>query len=298
MKDVKLLNDWKEAVEQYLYAHLPSLGRDEGGLAAEAAAYSVNVGGKRIRPLLLIASAVLCGSTPDAAMPYAAALEMIHTYSLIHDDLPAMDDDDFRRGQPSCHAAFGEAHAMLAGDGLLTFAFETMLGALVREPSAEAAEAALVIARAAGFRGMIAGQCLDLSDDPFRDAEQRLRTIQEKKTGALIRAAVMAGAALAGAGNHLTGRLDRFAASLGLAFQIKDDLLDAESTSETLGKTIGKDARDNKLTFVTLYGNAEAARHFETEMGIAQSMLDGLAADGVDVSLLAAIWRYLNQRTM
>lgn len=288
----------KAYIDEHLPAFLPAIAKADGGTAAEAAAYSLAVGGKRIRPVLLLAAAQMCGVAKAEALPFAAAVEMIHTYSLIHDDLPAMDNDLLRRGRPSCHAAFGEANAILAGDGLLNLAYETLFEALVVKSTPERLAAAAELARAAGFRGMVGGQCLDLSESLHEEPDKALYTIQRKKTGALIRAAVLAGARLGAAGDDVSGQLTDFADALGLSFQIKDDLLDVQSTSGTLGKTTGKDARDGKLTFVTRYGGREAERIFAAEMARARAALSELEAGGLFVTTLRAIWRYLEQRTV
>ncbi len=253
-------------------------------LVAEAMRYSLFAGGKRLRPVLTLASAEAVAArlgTPEAeavalALPAACALEMIHTYSLVHDDLPAMDDDTLRRGQPTAHVVFGEGLAILAGDALLTEAFALM----AREPVAHSSVSAEVlagrklavlahVAAAAGATGMVGGQALDLAaagalgDEKagaLGDAAEpegpaaRLRAMHEKKTGALIRAAAVAGALMAGAPAELAAAVDAFAAELGLAFQIVDDILDVEGAAADLGKTTGKDARAGKLTYPALYG--------------------------------------------
>lgn len=285
-----------ERIESALSGLLPAISKMEGGRAVEAAAYSLTAGGKRIRPTLLLRTAAMFDIEETVAMPFAAALEMIHTYSLIHDDLPAMDDDDTRRGRPSNHKAFGEANAILAGDGLLNLAYETMLAAIRDNPNEKRIEAASIIGRAAGFHGMIGGQCLDLEEERPHDPEQALRLIQQKKTGALISAAVLAGAALGGASDDVREALLLFSDNLGLAFQIKDDLLDVQSTSKKLGKTVGKDQRDDKLTFVTWYGEAKAERFFSETMQRAKEGLERAAKAGLDVTDLASIWHYLEQR--
>ncbi|MEA4913891.1 MAG: farnesyl diphosphate synthase [Christensenella sp.] len=208
----------------------------------ESMAYSVFSGGKRIRPALCMAACELCGGTPQDALLAACALEMIHTYSLIHDDLPAMDNDDMRRGKPSNHKAFGEANAILAGDGLLSLAFY----ALSLCPHTDA-----LTAISKGAFEMVMGQSLDVNSG---GDESLLRKLQDYKTGALFRAAVGAGAACAGASAAQREALTRFADAYGMLFQITDDILDFEGESSVLGKSVGKDAEEGKTTFVTIYG--------------------------------------------
>ena len=249
------------AIERALLGYLDKAGAPEA--LARAMEYSLMAGGKRLRPRLCMESCRLHGGDERAAMPIACALEMIHTYSLIHDDLPCMDDDDMRRGKPSCHKAFGEAGAVLAGDGLLTYAFEVMLG----EGPAWAGiapryyEAAGAVAKGAGVSGMVAGQTLDLQfTDSFAQKGDlsALKTIHAKKTGEMITASVVAGALVAGAGEAELDRVREFGAQYGLLFQITDDILDATGSNDKMGKTLGKDAAEGKLTYVTLLGLEEA----------------------------------------
>lgn len=218
-------------------------------ILGESMAYSVFSGGKRIRPALCMAAAELCGGTAKDAIYAAAALELIHTYSLIHDDLPAMDNDDMRRGKPSNHKAFGEANAILAGDGLQALAFY----ALSRCPERDALDAI-----AKGAFEMVMGQSLDVNSG---GDESLLRKLQDFKTGALFRAAVSSGAACAGATAQQRESLVRFADAYGLLFQITDDILDVAGNTAELGKTVGKDAEEGKTTFVTVYG-LETAQEF------------------------------------
>jgi len=265
------------ALERYLAAP-PSCPAN----IAEAMRYSLFAGGKRLRPVLALAAAEAVAArlgcdvaaAGTLALPAACALEMIHTYSLVHDDLPAMDNDTLRRGRPTAHVVFGEGLAILAGDGLLTEA----LGLMVREPSdapasglpvpdlsARKVRALAAVARAAGAVGMVGGQALDLeATGQTRTAivvdKDLLREIHERKTGALIRASASAGAIMAGADDALVGILDAFAADLGLAFQIVDDVLDVEGAAADLGKTAGKDAAAGKPTYPALYGLDESKR--------------------------------------
>jgi geranylgeranyl diphosphate synthase type II len=249
-----------------------------------AAAYSLLAGGKRIRPLLLLKTAAMSQVPIDDSLPFALALELIHTYSLIHDDLPAMDDDDLRRGRPSCHRAFDEATAILAGDLLLNLAYETVLQALLTDASLNRIEAAGLIAHAAGRSGMIAGQAMDLICEVDRsdneEALDYLIRLQTKKTGALIEAAVIAGATLGGAPEDWLELLSFFSRALGRVFQLQDDLLDVTGSEASLGKTAGKDARDGKLTFVTLLGIDETKRHLNEQIQVIRSSLAELEAAG------------------
>jgi farnesyl diphosphate synthase len=220
-------------------------------------------GGKRLRPALVVESATLMGGDAQAALGIAAALECIHCYSLIHDDLPAMDDDDLRRGQPTVHKAFDEAAAILAGDSLLTYAFEIVAGPDVGLPAERKVELALALARAAGLGGMAGGQALDLEAETRRLAEGEITTMQAMKTGALIRFACEAGAIVGGADPADRARMIRYGELVGLAFQLRDDLLDLTSDSATLGKAAGKDAARGKGTLPALRGIAWA----ETALG-------------------------------
>lgn len=242
-------------IEQALDELLPKEPNDPRAELARAMRYAVVGGGKRIRPVLMLEFCRVCGGVPQDILPFAAAIEMIHSYSLVHDDLPCMDDDDMRRGKPSAHRAFGEATALLAGDGLLTFAFETMLCA-PKDP-ARAAVAAGCLAQAAGFYGMVGGQAIDLDSENKEISLKLLQKLDDGKTVALIRAACEMGCILAGR-EDLRAAARAYAAGIGLAFQICDDLLDVESTAEVLGKPIGSDAENHKSTYVSLLGIEKA----------------------------------------
>jgi geranylgeranyl diphosphate synthase type II len=227
--------------------------------------------GKRIRPLLALLACEACGGAHEAALPAAVALEMVHTYSLVHDDLPAMDNDDLRRGRPTCHKQFDEATAILVGDGLLTTAFETLATSY---PAKTAAVATLELAHAAGPAGMVGGQMLDLDAETGRfsvDSSATLEAIHRLKTGKLILAATRLGQVVAqgeqphGVNPNQRDALDRYARNLGLAFQIMDDVLDVEGTTESLGKTAGKDAAAGKRTYPGFMG-LEASRHKAEEL--------------------------------
>ncbi len=217
-------------------------------------AYSLLGGGKRIRPVLTLACCELCGGDYVKAIPFACAVEMIHTYSLIHDDLPCMDDDDLRRGKPTNHKVFGEAMATLAGDALLTLAFETALDGGEGLTDTQCLDAGRCLSRAAGPFGMVAGQVLDMTGESQRLTRSQLERLQALKTGALIGAAVELGCIAANAAPSNRETLAQFAQNIGLAFQIQDDLLDAEGSTQALGKPVGSDVANEKSTFYSLEG--------------------------------------------
>ena len=250
------LNRWikrtRALVEKSLRASVPA-ATTKPATIHRAMRYSLLSGGKRLRPLLCCAASEACGGTARAALPAAVAVEMVHAYSLIHDDLPCMDDDDLRRGKPTSHVVFGEGMAVLAGDALLTEAFAMLAKA---EPKKRYTAAALVaeLASAAGSRGLIAGQVADLEAEGRKPAEPALYFIHAAKTGMLLRASLKLGAMCGGATSAQLAALDRFGFALGLAFQIQDDILDATQSAKKLGKTAGKDAAAGKMTFPSLYG--------------------------------------------
>ncbi len=238
----------------------------------EAMRYSALSGGKRLRPFLTVECAGLFGVSPEAAMTTAAAIEFIHTYSLIHDDLPAMDNDDFRRGKPSCHKQFGESAAILAGDGLLTFAFEVLAHNKVHPDAAVRCDLIRTIARASGVFGMVGGQMMDLDAENSEMGVDEIIRLQRLKTGEMFAVSCEAGAILGKAPENLRSWLRRYAHDMGLAFQITDDLLDVEGTREATGKQVGKDAKKGKATLVSVLGVqrareqaqilAEQAKHY------------------------------------
>ncbi len=277
----KKLSAYQAAVEaalpELLNATFPA---PEESAVARAAAYSLLGGGKRVRGVLTLAACdLVCGESAPAVSS-ACALEMVHCYSLIHDDLPCMDDDDYRRGKLSCHKAFGETTALLAGDALLTAAFDALCR---NENSGEKnAKAVALLARAAGPCGMILGQELDLAAEIAPVDEAGLLKIHANKTGRLLRAAVGLGAAAAGASAQQTAALDEYAACIGMVFQIVDDILDVTATAEELGKPIGSDADNNKTTFVTLKGLDEARREAEALTEKACTVLRAQFGEGAD----------------
>lgn len=228
----------------------------------QAMRYSVFAGGKRLRPLLATAAAEAVGGTTEQVMPTACALEMIHTYSLIHDDLPAMDDDDFRRGRPTSHKVFGEAVAVLAGDALLTAAFELIArnGEIDGISPGAVTKVIREVAGAAGSRGMIGGQVVDMENEHKVIDASTLQYIHAHKTAALFKAALRAGAILAGGGENQLAALSAYAEHMGLAFQITDDILDVEGDQKATGKPVGSDVKRGKSTYPALYGLAESKR--------------------------------------
>ena len=256
----------------------------------EAMRYSLLAGGKRIRPVLCLAVAERLGEPPRRVLPFAAALELIHTYSLIHDDLPAIDDDSLRRGRPTCHVVFGEDIAILAGDGLFAEAFRLITDRQEAEP-ARLVSALSEVARATGVRGMVGGQYMDVAATAGRDDE--LRLLHSLKTGRLIEASVAGGALLCGVEAEELELHRAFAREIGLLFQIVDDILDVEGDPEALGKTAGKDARQDKTTYVSRYG-LEGARRLAAESH--DRARARLAELGGEAGSLAAVTDHIYRR--
>ncbi len=256
-----------------------------------AMAHSLLAPGKRLRPLLVLLAAQACGSPPDGAMPAACAVEMVHTYSLIHDDLPAMDDDDLRRGQPSCHVAFDEATAILAGDALLTRAFEVLATEL--RPAEVALACCATLSAAAGMSNMVGGQADDLDGSRGAVSLPRLESIHRRKTGAMLVAALRMGGIIAEADDDQLRRLTKTGESLGLAFQIIDDLLDCEGDESSLGKRTMKDSRRNKLTFPGVMGMAASRARADD---LTQAAISALAPFGDAGKPLVALAAYLLDR--
>lgn len=249
-----LYNDIRK-VEHSLLSFLPD-AKDGQEEVVKAMEYSLVNGGKRLRPVFTLEFARACGGTREDAIPLACAMEYIHTYSLIHDDLPCMDNDDMRRGKPSCHKAFGEDTALLAGDALLTHAFEIVSNCDL--PSNVIASAVSLLAQNSGVLGMIGGQVIDLRYENENPTVNQLLTVYKMKTGALISAACLMGCISAGATNEQLSAASKFAYSLGIAFQIQDDILDIIGDEEKLGKPIGSDADNEKITYATLVGIEKA----------------------------------------
>ena len=248
--------EYREYLETYLQEHYQKLSGEPQKLLFEAMQYSLMAGGKRLRPIMTFEFCRMCGRDWKEAAPFAAAIEMIHTYSLIHDDLPCMDNDDYRRGRLTNHKVYGEATAVLAGDGLLNLAFETASDpkntAMV---SAETqVQAIRALSRASGMDGMIGGQVLDMAAEETRISLDQLKTLQELKTGALIGVAAQLGCLIGHASEEQMAAALEYARCIGLAFQIQDDILDIEGDAETFGKSIGSDAENGKSTYPSLLG--------------------------------------------
>ncbi len=246
-------------INDIIIDNLPTV-QGEQKLLLEAINYSVRVGGKRVRPMLMLETYKLCrGQNEKEVYPYMAALEYIHTYSLVHDDLPAMDNDDYRRGNLTTHKKFGEDFGILAGDGLLNYAYEVMMNAILHSKDMQKnAKAGSIIAQKAGIYGMVGGQSVDVWLTNKAVSQNDLEFIFQCKTGALIEAAFMAGGVLAGAGDDTVKQLEKAGNLVGVAFQIKDDILDITSTQEQFGKPVLSDERNKKTTYVTLYGMEKA----------------------------------------
>lgn len=266
-------------IEAALPQYLPPVTLPQGKVC-EAMAYSLLDGGKRIRGCLTLAMCELCGGEVQSALPLACAIEMVHAYSLIHDDLPCMDNDDLRRGKPSCHIKFGEGTALLAGDALLTHAFSAASDAYFNGtlPAETVLRCVNQISRAAGVEGMIGGQVIDTAPEEVPMTPEQLEAMHSMKTGALIRSAAVLGCLAAGAPRDVVMQADLYAAKIGLAFQIVDDILDATEESEKLGKSTS-DADNNKTTYITLYG-VEKAREMvrrlvlEADLAVKGTVLD------------------------
>ena len=286
----------RRRVDRALDHYLPQVTPEENSgcppRLAEAMRYSVLAGGKRLRPVLALMAAEACGVPDEQAMPAACALELVHTYSLIHDDLPAMDDDDLRRGRPTCHKAFDEATAILAGDALLTLAFEIIARDI--DPPSAAISCIKILAEASGPAGMVGGQMADLEAEGRTDGTvERLEAIHRRKTGALLRAPLGMGAAVAQASSEITFALEKYGRSIGLAFQIIDDLLDVEGDEAKLGKRVQKDSDHGKWTYPGLLG-IEASR--AKAQLLAADAVAALEPLGVQGSILRALaWTLLER---
>ena len=263
----------------------------------EAMNYSVRAGGKRLRPILMEETYYMFGGSSAVIEPFMAAIEMIHTYSLVHDDLPAMDNDEYRRGKKTTHAVYGEAMGILAGDALLNLAYETAAKAFDMEVAdTRVARAFTVLAKKAGVYGMVGGQVVDVESEKSDDCpvtREKLDFIYRLKTGALIESSMMIGAILAGASSDEVSRVEQIAAKLGLAFQIQDDVLDVTSTLEVLGKPVGSDEKNNKATYVTFEGLDKAVSDVERISKEAEEQLDDLEYDD---AFLKELFEYLIHR--
>lgn len=280
-------------VEAIITKYLP----EESGYqktVMEAMNYSFLAGGKRLRPMLMQETYRLFGGSSDIIEPFMAAIEMIHTYSLIHDDLPAMDNDDYRRGRKTTHVVYGEAMGILAGDALLNFAFETACKGLMQDVGNPAvARAVQILAQKAGIYGMLGGQVVDVESEGQPLEREKLDFIYDLKTGALIEASMLIGAVLAGASEKEQQVILQVAKDVGLAFQIQDDILDVTSDMETLGKPIGSDEKNHKTTYVTIRGLAQAQKDVEK---ISERALEGVASLSEENVFLNELIRYLIHR--
>ncbi|MDO4313261.1 MAG: polyprenyl synthetase family protein [Eubacteriales bacterium] len=276
----ELRNEKVTAIEEILSAYLP---KEEGyqKIIMEAMAYSLMAGGKRLRPMLMQETYRLFGGTERIVEPFMAAIEMIHTYSLVHDDLPAMDDDELRRGRATTHVVYGEDMGILAGDALLNYAFETAAGAFENYPnqSLRIGRALSILGRKAGIYGMLGGQVVDVQETGHQIEKEVLDFIYALKTGALLESAMMIGATLAGAKEEEIRVIEKAAGKVGLAFQVQDDILDVTSTAEVLGKPIHSDEKNEKTTYVTLLGISEAEKIVEKESVEAIRLLRSLPGE-------------------
>ena len=282
----------KEAIEVALDSALPVIYPEK---IYEAMRYSLLAGGKRVRPILCLASCELVGGTTSMAMPTACAMEMIHTMSLIHDDLPAMDNDDYRRGKLTNHKVYGDDIAILAGDALLTYAFEFIATKTENVPPQQVLQTIAHLARASGAAGLVGGQVVDVESEGKTDVSlETLNYIHAHKTGALLEACVVCGAILASASEVDLQRLSRFAKNIGLAFQIIDDILDITATQEELGKTAGKDVQAGKVTYPSLWGIEESQRQASQLVADAKAQL---AVFGSKALPLLAIADFITSRS-
>jgi geranylgeranyl diphosphate synthase, type II len=297
MMDIrKYLQEKKEAVDSALHRYFLSRV-DYPPSLLKAVQYSLFAGGKRIRPILAMAASDAAGGGREGLLPFACALEMIHTYSLIHDDLPAIDNDDYRRGMPSCHKMFGEAMAILAGDALLTEAFHVLTNPVFRKDSVESGRVLLDLvyemARAAGISGMVGGQVVDVESAGKEVDLPTLQYIHTHKTGAMILVSVRGGARLGGAEEESLKAFTRYGEKIGLAFQIVDDVLDIEGKAEVLGKPTGSDLSKGKITYPSLMGLAESKKRAEE---LIDSAIEALSLFGPEADPLREIARFIHSR--
>ena len=290
MEYERQLRDGQALIERALQSCFA--GREPMANIYDAMEYSLMAGGKRIRPLLTLEVCRMCGGDVAQALPFACAVEMIHTYSLIHDDLPAMDNDDYRRGKLTNHKVFGDGMAVLAGDALLTLAFE-VIGRQQHTDPATLLRTVQEISTAAGMNGMVGGQAIDLESEGHRIPMEQLRKMHMGKTGALFRAALRSGAILAGASEKQLAALTAYAEGFGLAFQITDDILDVTGDEALIGKPVGSDLRNDKSTYVTLTSLEEAQRLAKETVDAAVAALDGF---GPEADFLRQLVRYMLER--
>lgn len=292
--------DWMQQIQERteiaLQSHLPGKEIAPARLH-DAMRYSVLEGGKRVRPLLCHATGSALGVAPAALDVLGCAVELIHAYSLVHDDMPAMDNDVLRRGKPTCHVEFDEATALLVGDALQTLAFRLLATPLTDIPAERQLEMVRVLADASGSRGMAGGQAIDLAAVGTAMTLEELEFMHLHKTGALIRASVLLACLAAGAAAPVSEALGRFANRIGLLFQVVDDILDVESDTATLGKTAGKDAADNKPTFCSLLGVPRAKAMAEDLRQQAHAQLDAVSATGADCTRLRELTDFIVKRS-
>lgn len=285
---IEFVEQHRKVIEPFLEQNLPNNNK-----VCEAMRYSILNGGKRIRPAIMMEFFRICGGTGNAVLYFAAALECIHTYSLIHDDLPCMDNDDLRRGKPSCHMAYGEARALLAGDGLLTFAFELCSKAKDID-SDRAVNAIGLLAKYSGISGMIDGQELDLQGEGITMSLEQIKKMYLQKTGALIKAAAEIGCVLAGANAQKLSAARIFADNFGMCFQITDDILDVTGSTQSIGKPVGSDKKNEKATYISAVGGVDEGK--AVCLMLAQKAKSALDAFGADADGLRDLADYLINR--
>ena len=288
------LNEYVNLINSRLAELIPACDFGED-VVHSAMKYSLSIGGKRIRPVLTLECCRICGGKVEEAVDFACALEMVHTYSLIHDDLPCMDDDDMRRGQPSCHIKFGEDFALLAGDGLLTRAFGVIANSKTAKKNPIAAiNAVSALSYLAGCNGMIGGQVIDLKNEDKNASLETLETLDRLKTGALIKCAALLGCLCAGAEEEKTSACIKYAEKIGHAFQVIDDILDVIGDEEKLGKPIGSDSENNKSTYVSLLGLSESKKLAEA---LTADALTSIECFGEEAAFLKELAVKLTERT-
>lgn len=283
-------------IEEGLNKFYPEIN-EENKTISIASRYSLLDGGKRIRPVLCLAIGDVYNTSMQDLLPFACAVEMIHTFSLIHDDLPCMDNDDYRRGRLTSHKVFGEGIAVLAGDALANKAYETMLDDCMTNPKKGKIEAAYAISVATGASGMIGGQVIDLESEQKTIPYELLKKMHKMKTGALIKAPALAACLISQASKETSEIFDEYANSIGLAFQIKDDILDVVSDTESMGKTVGKDSKNEKSTYVTLLGLTKAEELLIQTTNNAFHNLEKIQALGYNTEFLKSLTEYLLIRT-
>ncbi|MBQ6379991.1 MAG: polyprenyl synthetase family protein [Clostridia bacterium] len=291
MQYEQIQRDYLARINTKLQSYLDAV--QEKSIVSEAMAYSLMNAGKRVRPVLALAFCEMLGGDVQAVLPFACAVEMIHTYSLIHDDLPCMDDDDLRRGKPSCHKKFGEAYALLAGDALLNLAFETAFGRFDTVESDTALTCGRILSCSAGIDGMIGGQTIDLMSENTAISIEKLKKLHALKTGALISAPCQIGVAAAHGSEEDMARAKAFAAAIGLQFQIVDDILDITGSAAQLGKPIGSDSENHKSTYVSLLGLEQARQDADA---LRKTALDVLEVYGEKAAFLKEMTVALTNR--